>query len=91
MFIRKRKGPLFTYWQLPYRKKFYRILWMFPFAPVFLLFPDDVVYFGLSRNQLAALSFTLLVALAAYTYYRWKKSDGEEGTAPPATQPPDTE
>ncbi|GEM_PF-1803536 len=91
MFIRNRKGPLFTYWQLPYRQKFYRIVWMLPFALAFLLFPEDIVYFGMSRNQMAALVFALVLALAAYTYYRWKSTEREEEAGARPAETPDSE
>ncbi len=72
MFKRTRRGPFFNYWHLSYREKFFRTLWMFPFAAAFFLLPADFEVFGLSRNELTALVFIVPLLLAGYTFYRWK-------------------
>ena len=89
MLTRNRRGPLFTYWQLSYRQKFYRTVWMFPFACAFFLFPADVVYFGLSRNAMLAILFIALLAQAVYTYVRWKTTESAGGEGPEPTDTPD--
>ncbi len=48
---------------------------------VFLLFPSDAYFKGLSRNGALCLMFVLFVIQACYNYYKWKSTE----------QGPDTE
>jgi hypothetical protein len=72
-------SPL-NYWQLSYRGKFMRTLYSSPIMLVFLLFPSDAHFKGLSRNGALGLMFVLFVIQACYNYYKWKSTEQSANT-----------
>lgn len=68
-------SPSLNYFQLSYRGKFFRTLYSSPIMLVFLLFPSDTHFKGLSRNSALGLMFVLFVIQACYNYYKWKSTE----------------
>jgi hypothetical protein len=68
-------SPLLNYFELSYRGKFMRTLYSSPLMLVFLLFPSDAYFRGLSRNGALGLMFVLFVIQACYNYYKWKSTE----------------
>jgi len=69
------KGFCASYWKLSYRRKFFRTLWMSPFALFFLLFPANYTFFGMERNVFIVFILALNILQALYAFYKWKKSE----------------
>ena len=77
------KGFELIYWNLSYRRKFIRTLWLTPIGAllIFLIVknPWNIPFYG--RNLFAnllivAIVLTTIVQLI-YTYYKWKKEEGQ--------------
>jgi hypothetical protein len=65
------KGWHLNYFELSYRRKFIRTLWITPLVPLFLLLPFDSPILGfLSWEHIACLA--LYAGQVAYTLYRWR-------------------
>ncbi len=74
------KGFKHSYWNLSYRRKFIRTLWITPFLFLFFLLPPEFQLLGLDRNQAIALLFVLLVVQALYNYKKWKSLEQPSGS-----------
>ncbi len=69
------KGFQPIYWNLSYRRKLIRTLWLSPLIFLFFLLPEETEFFGLSRNLFVAFLFVLVAVQAYYNYYKWKISE----------------
>lgn len=69
------KGFEATYWNLSYRRKFIRTLWMIPFGVIALLL-DWFVIDSFILNIIVTITIVIsLIIQLIYTYLKWKKTE----------------
>ncbi|HET6602753.1 MAG TPA: hypothetical protein VFG21_00845 [Xanthomonadaceae bacterium] len=77
------KGFELNYWNLSYRRKLVRTLWMAVIFLLFFLFPADMRFMGMSRNVMIVLLYLLLVPQAVYNYRKWQREKRDPGPERP--------
>lgn len=75
--MKEEKGKIVSYWELDYKGKFKRTLWILPFA-VILCFVFPLII----ENPVLAIGFPIVsiiifIVQLSYTYIMWKKHDKE--------------
>jgi len=69
------KGFELIYWNLSYRRKFIRTVWMIPFGVLILLI-DWLLIDKFILNIILTLFIVIsLISQLSYTYLKWKKNE----------------
>ena len=66
------QGFCFSYWDLSYRRKFIRTIWIFLFTPLLLFIPTETEPFGLSMYFWVGFTIILGIIQLCYSYVMWK-------------------
>ncbi|MEW9095489.1 MAG: hypothetical protein AB2417_10450 [Clostridiaceae bacterium] len=69
------KGFELIYWNLSYRRKFIRTLWMIPFYTAVLAFIWFINSNSVMNTILIIFGVVVLLIQLIYTYSRWKKDE----------------
>jgi hypothetical protein len=64
-----------VYWQLSYRQKFIRTLWVSPIILFPFLLPPDYSFIGVPIVGLLGIFLVILLVQAWDTYVKWKKEE----------------
>ncbi|EKN70396.1 hypothetical protein BAZO_01312 [Schinkia azotoformans LMG 9581] len=62
------------YWELTYKEKFFRTLWMTPFVILFHFIPEKLFAFFIPKSILVSIIWVIFIWQIVYTYKKWKRS-----------------
>lgn len=74
------KGFELIYWNLSYRRKFVRTLWMTPFTILAIILMWMTSKSILITSIISVVTLVVVIAQAIYTYKKWKHTDKVELT-----------
>ncbi|WP_315120813.1 hypothetical protein [uncultured Clostridium sp.] len=69
------EGFELIYWNLSYRRKFIRTLWMIPFCTAVLVFIWFINSNSVMNTILTTFCIVVFLIQLIYTYSRWKKDE----------------
>ena len=70
------KGFHFVYWDLSYRRKFIRSIWITSITPLLLFLPDKQMPFGVSTTVWVAVAVLTGILQMIYTFIMWRTVEG---------------
>ncbi len=76
----KDKGFCFLYFDLSYRRKFIRTLWMIPFCLLPLRMPENAKVLGIEKSIWIVLILVSLFWQLIYTYKKWNAIERDGNT-----------
>ncbi|MBS7009107.1 hypothetical protein [Anaerostipes sp.] len=75
--MKKDTQKKFSYWDLDYKGKFKRTLWMLPLVIIFCILSPFLAQYSILPIWFPALLIVIFIAQAVYTYAMWKKEEKE--------------
>jgi hypothetical protein len=69
------QGQEFVYWNLSYKRKLIRTLWLSPLVLIVLIIPEPYLLFNLPKNIFFSICLAAFLTQIIYNYYRWKKEE----------------